>query len=87
MAIDTAARPSVSGPDEAPAQQPSRLPARKWWAALVASLTAFLTLLVTKNYDITSPEVVVALIVLIGQAVITYLVPNEGTPGGIPLRK
>ncbi|HEY0695211.1 MAG TPA: hypothetical protein VGD71_40010 [Kribbella sp.] len=81
MSTDTAPVTPTSPPT---APRPSLWPTRKWWAALVASGVAFITLLATSNYNFTSTQVVIALTGLIGQAVISYLVPNDAAPGGVP---
>ena len=81
MSTDTAPVTPISPPT---APRPSLWPTRKWWAALVAGGVAFITLLATSHYDFTSTQVVIALTGLIGQAVISYLVPNDAAPGGVP---
>ncbi len=73
----------ATGP-AAVAQAKSWLPTRKWWAATVLAAVAVATLWVTKGaFD---RDVAIALIGAIGQAVVSYLLPNQGTPGGVPVR-
>ena len=62
----------------------SWLPTREWWAALIAALTAVLVLWLQQGPFTT--EVQIALGGALSQALISYLVPNAGTPGGVPLR-
>jgi hypothetical protein len=62
----------------------SWLPTRKWWAATVIALGAIATLWVTKGaFD---RDVAIAAIAAVVQAVTSYLVPNQDTPGGVPTR-
>lgn len=57
-------------------------PTKKWWAALVTSIAALLTMyFATGGWD---NEEWIALIALVAQAIVTYLVPNSPTVGGAP---
>ena len=68
----------------AAAAKKSWLPTRKWWAATVIALGAIATLWVTKGaFD---RDVAIAAIAAVVQAATSYLVPNQDTPGGVPLR-
>ena len=59
-------------------------PTRKWWAATVLAAVAVATLWVTKGaFD---RDVAIAVIGAVGQAVVSYLLPNQDTPGGVPVR-
>jgi hypothetical protein len=60
-------------------------PTRKWFAAQVVAIGALLTMYVTT--DGWDDEETVALIGLVVQAFTTYLVPNQDTPGGVPLKR
>lgn len=62
----------------------SWMPTRKWWAATLVALGAIATLWVSKGtFD---RDVAIALIAAVVQAATTYLLPNQDTPGGVPLR-
>ncbi|MBX6765939.1 MAG: hypothetical protein IRY90_02070 [Actinomadura rubrobrunea] len=63
----------------------SLLPTRKWWAALITALTAVLINWVQAGHF--TKEILIALIGAVSQAVVAYLVPNESTPGGVPVRR
>jgi hypothetical protein len=63
----------------------SAWPTRKWFAAQVVAIGALLTMYVTT--DGWDDEETVALIGLVVQAFTTYLVPNQDTPGGVPLKR
>jgi len=66
------------------AAKKSWLPTRKWWAATVVALGAIATMWVTKGaFD---RDVAIAAIAAVVQAATTYIVPNQDTPGGVPLR-
>jgi len=65
--------------------EPSRLPTRKWIAAQVTALAAIAVMYITTGAWDTEESV--ALIGWLVQAATTYLVPNEPTPGGVPLSK
>lgn len=61
----------------------SLLPTRKWVAAQIVGAAAIATSAVESGWDPTETKLVIALVV---QAAITYLLPNESTPGGVPLK-
>ena len=62
----------------------SWMPTRKWWAATVIALGAIATVWVTKGaFD---RDMAIALIAAVVQAATTYLVPNQDTPGGVPIQ-
>ena len=63
----------------------SNLPTRKWWAMFITSVAAFLVNWV--NAGTFGKELTIALIGLVAQALVTYLIPNSDTPGGVPLKK
>ncbi|MFB9376362.1 hypothetical protein ACFFKU_12765 [Kineococcus gynurae] len=62
----------------------SRRPTRKWWVTQITALAALATLVVTTGAWGT--EASVATIGLLSQALVSYLVPNAATPGGVPER-
>jgi len=63
----------------------SWLPTRKWFAAQIAAVA---TLLVAwLNADGWNKTLAVALVGLVAQALITYIVPNQETPGGVPVKQ
>jgi hypothetical protein len=61
----------------------SWLPTRKWLAALAVGAGGIATSAVESGWDATEWKLCIALAV---QALTTYLVSNESTPGGVPLR-
>lgn len=61
------------------------LPTRKWWAARVAALAALIVMYITTDGGWDDEEWV-ALVGLIAEGVISYLVPNARTVGGAPAR-
>lgn len=69
-----------------PARKRSAAPTRKWIAAQITALVGVILMLVTGDTTVTDPEKV-AIGTFIVQAVTTYLVPNDNTPGGVPLKR
>lgn len=61
----------------------SALPTRKWIAAQVLALAAVATSWVDSGWDDTETKLLIGIAV---QAAVTYLLPNEDTPGGVPLK-
>lgn len=59
-------------------------PTRKWWAATVTAIVALATMYLSTHEF--SPEFQIALLGAIGQAIVTYLLPNVDAPGGVPLK-
>ncbi len=57
------------------------IPTRKWIAALVVAAAGVATSAVESGWDVTETKLCIAVAV---QAVVTYLLPNEPTPGGVP---
>lgn len=77
VSLQNAGRPAAAG-------RKSIWPTNKWWAATVIALGAIATLWVTKGtFD---RDVAIAVIAAVVQAVTSYLVPNQDTPGGVRLR-
>ena len=64
--------------------QRSAWPTRKWWAGLITALAALAVNLIETGQF--SKEIGIALVGLIAQALVVYMVPNDNTPGGVPLR-
>lgn len=60
-------------------------PTNKWWAALVTAAAAWVINWITVGTF--SKAILIALIGVIAQAIVSYLVPNSDTPGGVPLKK
>jgi hypothetical protein len=71
-------------PVQPASQQKSWLPTRKWWAATITALGAIAVLWIQAGALTTS--VAIALVGAIVQAGVTYALPNDNTPGGVPLR-
>jgi hypothetical protein len=66
-------------------QEKSLLPTRKWWAAFVTSVAGVVVMGISA--DEFSTEVKIALVWVVVQAAVTWLVPNVDTPGGVPVKK
>lgn len=82
VSLESSGRPKVTGAGSN--SRKSYWPTRKWWAATVVAIGAIATLWVTKGeFD---RDVMLATIGAIVQAIATYLVPNQETPGGVPTR-
>lgn len=63
----------------------SAVPTKKWFATQIAAVAALLTMWVTTGaWDM---EETIALIGLLTQAGLSYLVPNDNTPGGVPVKQ
>jgi hypothetical protein len=60
-------------------------PTRKWWAALITALAAFLINWIQAGQF--SREIAIALVGVLAQAAVAYVVPNQDTPGGVPGKK
>jgi hypothetical protein len=57
-------------------------PTRKWWAARAIAIGALATMFVTTGgWD---AEETVAVLGLVTEGIVSWLVPNESTPGGVP---
>jgi|tagenome__1003787_1003787.scaffolds.fasta_scaffold20832462_1 hypothetical protein len=82
VSLQGSGRPGVAAPVSASTK--SYWPTRKWWAATVIALGAIATLWVTKGE--LDKDVMLAAIGVIVQAITTYLVPNQDSPGGVPAR-
>jgi hypothetical protein len=61
------------------------MPTRKWWVATVTAVGGFLTTWVATGQW--TKELSGALITIGTQRVVTYLTPNESTPGGVPRKR
>ena len=59
-------------------------PTRKWWAAFITAFAAFLINWIQAGEF--SREILIALIGVVSQALVAYLVPNQDTPGGVPVK-
>ena len=62
----------------------SRLPTNKWFATQTTAVAALLIAFV--NAGAWDKTLSIALIGLLSQAAIGYLVPNSDAPGGVPTR-
>jgi len=60
------------------------MPTRKWWAARVTALAGLLIMFVATGGW--GAEETVAIITLVSESLVSYLIPNESTPGGVPGR-
>jgi hypothetical protein len=77
----TGPTPTPVPPDTA---QKSWQPTRKWIAATITALGAIAVLWIQAGSF--SMAVGIALVGAIVQALVTYVLPNDNTPGGVPLR-
>lgn len=57
------------------------IPTRKWIAAQIVAIAGIATSWVESGWDQTETKLCIAVAV---QAAVTYLLPNEQTPGGVP---
>jgi len=60
------------------------LPTRKWFAGVTTATAAFLVNWISAGHF--NKEIKIALVGLAASAVVSYLVPNEMTPGGYPAK-
>jgi hypothetical protein len=63
----------------------SRMPTNKWLATQITAIVALLTGWV--NAGAWDRSFSAAAIGIVGQAVVSYLLPNHDAPGGVPLKK
>ncbi|SDL95043.1 hypothetical protein [Nonomuraea jiangxiensis] len=63
----------------------SWLPTRKWWSMLVVAVGALAVNWI--NTGQFTKEIAIALVGLLVQAATTYLIPNQDTPGGVPIAR
>ncbi len=63
----------------------SRWPTKKWWAALVTVAGSWVANLITAGAF--TKVIAIALVGIVSQMIVAYLVPNDNTLGGVPLRK
>lgn len=63
---------------------PTWWPTRKWWAATVLAVAGILTTWATQDWA-WSNELTGIAITLGAQRVVAYLIPNQDTPGGVPV--
>jgi hypothetical protein len=60
-------------------------PTNKWWAALVTVAGTWVVSLITAGAF--TKTIAIALVGIVAQMTVAYLVPNDSTPGGVPLPK
>jgi hypothetical protein len=60
-------------------------PTNKWWAALVTVAGSWVVNLITAGAF--TKTIAIALVGIVSQMTVAYLVPNDNTPGGVPIRK
>ncbi len=65
------------------AKAAGQMPTRKWWAATIVGVSGLLSTLVAGDWH-WSKTASVALIALLTQRLVAYLVPNHDTAGGVP---
>lgn len=81
---NTAEQHNTVEPDNTQERHKSPLPTRKWMAGQVTAAAAFLTAWVTAGEW--NSTLSIAVIGLLAQASISYLIPNVDTPGGVPAK-
>jgi len=59
-------------------------PTRKWWASTVVGVTGVVVLGI--NAGEWTSEVTIAVVTIVSQRIIAFLVPNNEEPGGVPGR-
>ena len=64
--------------------QKSRCPTNKWMATQVTAVAALLTAWVTAGGW--NKTLSITLIGLVGQAIVSYILPNGDAPGGVPAK-
>lgn len=67
------------------AETKSSVPTNKWIAARVTAVAGILILFITT--DKWNDEEWIATVTLVSEALVSYLVPNANTPGGVPAKK
>jgi hypothetical protein len=60
-------------------------PTNKWWAALVTVAGSWVVNLITAGAF--TKTIAIALVGIVSQMTVAYLVPNDNTPGGVPICK
>lgn len=60
-------------------------PTNKWWAALVTVTGSWVANLITAGSF--TKTIAIALVGIVAQMIVAYLVPNSDTPGGVPMRE
>ena len=65
--------------------QKSKWPTNKWLATQVTAVVALLTAWVTAGEW--NKTLTITLIGIVGQAIVSYLLPNAELPGGVPARR
>jgi cobalamin synthase len=61
------------------------MPTRKWFATQITALAGWFIAFITANFHWTT-TIIIALVTIVSQAAIGWLVPNNQTPGGVPAR-
>jgi hypothetical protein len=56
------------------------MPSRKWIAAQVSAIGAFVVALINSGWEL-SADLQIVLVGLVVQAIVTYLIPNSDTAG------
>ena len=68
-----------------PPVKKSWVPTRKWFYTQVTALTGLALMYVTTGEW--NQEETIGAIALVSQAALSYIMPNEDTPGGVPLKR
>lgn len=68
-----------------PTKTRSLIPTRKWFATQVTALAGWAIALI--NVGVWTATVKIALVTIIAQALVGWLVPNDNTPGGVPVAR
>jgi hypothetical protein len=60
-------------------------PTKKWWATQITALTAWLIALIQNDFNFDT-TILIALVGILSQAAIGWLVSNSDEPGGVPTK-
>lgn len=60
-------------------------PTTKWWAATIVAVGGILTTLSTQGWN-WSPQFAGAVITIVTQRLVAYVVSNDDAPGGVPVK-
>jgi hypothetical protein len=83
--LDTPTRPETQPAPADSLPMRSYYPTRKWMVAVVTAMGTFTVTWIQAGRLTT--ELQIALVGIVTQSVVTYLTPNQDTPGGVPLKK
>jgi|SRR5215469_926493 len=77
--------PAGGSPPAQGAEEKSRWPTHKWWAALFTATGAWVANFITAGAF--NKAIAIALVGLISQSLVAYVTPNDDAKGGVKPRK